>query len=492
METLHQMSQTRCSVPDIFENNDNETNVTTSNLHIGKFKESVRMAFEIWYGRSRFNFIEVNENKGGNIRISFERGVHGDYHPLTNDTKTLAHTFAPTDGRFHFNADKPFSVEATYGAYHLKTVALHELGHAFGLAHSPSEDSIVFPTIPTNVEKDLDTDDIKEVDDVENKYLNVLEIVVSHRVDEHIKNDTLCRTDIDSTIVERSIVRHVIDDFIDDVDEHLSHASGTNTMLSFPSGFNEVDVMFLEFVEELDNPTGGSSSVGDNSVDTSQPSATSTPKRRAQSRLLELERYVIVNGRISMMIAPGTEKPTSPHVVRFSQAIGLCMRKTFLVRYLKWEDVDREYIEVIKCDFQNQMLELQSQPTPEDTQPLSRDEICKTEEIAATFAEALVVEIVVAIVDVDAIVLAAMTKMTVLLSALCSFSLEHGEFLLRHDPKNDAVEEQVEIWTDFDFLSEFGSSKTVVDDAEFPVFFGVPAVKIEFRKLEKLPPDGLK
>ncbi|XP_050943961.1 uncharacterized protein LOC127150345 isoform X2 [Cucumis melo] len=84
-----------------------------------------------------------------------------------------------------------------------------------------------------------------------------------------------------------------------------------------------------------------------------------------------------------------------------------------------------------------------------------------------------------------------MTKTTVLLSALCSFSLEHGEFLLRHDPKNDAVEEQVEIWTDFDFLSEFGSSKTVVDDAEFPVFFGVPAVKIEFRKLEKLPPGEI-
>uniref|UniRef100_A0A9I9EHI8 Uncharacterized protein n=1 Tax=Cucumis melo TaxID=3656 RepID=A0A9I9EHI8_CUCME len=83
--------------------------------------------------------------------------------------------------------------------------------------------------------------------------------------------------------------------------------------------------------------------------------------------------------------------------------------------------------------------------------------------------------------------LAAMTKRTVLLLALCSFSLEHGEFLLRHDPKNDAVEEQVEIWTDFDFLSEFGSSKTVVDNTEFSVFFGVPAVKIEFRKLERLP-----
>ncbi|KAA0062462.1 transposon protein, putative, CACTA, En/Spm sub-class [Cucumis melo var. makuwa] len=46
-----------------------------------------------------------------------------------------------------------------------------------------------------------------------------------HQVDDHIEDDTLCRTDVDPTIVERPIVHHVTDDFIDDVDEHLSHAS---------------------------------------------------------------------------------------------------------------------------------------------------------------------------------------------------------------------------------------------------------------------------
>ncbi|KAA0067474.1 uncharacterized protein E6C27_scaffold40G001560 [Cucumis melo var. makuwa] len=65
-----------------------------------------------------------------------------------------------------------------------------------------------------------------EQDDVENEELNVLEIIVSHRMDEHIEDNTLCRTDFDLTIVERSIVRHITNDFIDDVDEHLSHASG--------------------------------------------------------------------------------------------------------------------------------------------------------------------------------------------------------------------------------------------------------------------------
>uniref|UniRef100_A0A9I9ELP9 CACTA en-spm transposon protein n=1 Tax=Cucumis melo TaxID=3656 RepID=A0A9I9ELP9_CUCME len=116
----------------------------------------------------------------------------------------------------------------------------------------------------------------------------------------------------------------------------------------------------------------------------------------------------------------------SPHAVRFSQAIGVCVRKTFPVHCLKWADVGREYIEVVKGDLQeqsrtnkaarqkqaynhssgrgkpvdrvelfrethvragtfvsqaaedahNQMLELQSQPTLEGSQPLSEDEIC--------------------------------------------------------------------------------------------------------------------
>ncbi|KAA0046653.1 acidic leucine-rich nuclear phosphoprotein 32 family member A-like [Cucumis melo var. makuwa] len=67
--------------------------------------------------------------------------------------------------------------------------------------------------------------DVLEVEDVQNDHINILEVVVSHQVDDHIENDTLCRNDVDPTIVERPVVRHVTDYFIDDVDEHLSHAS---------------------------------------------------------------------------------------------------------------------------------------------------------------------------------------------------------------------------------------------------------------------------
>ncbi|KAA0044973.1 CACTA en-spm transposon protein [Cucumis melo var. makuwa] len=114
----------------------------------------------------------------------------------------------------------------------------------------------------------------------------------------------------------------------------------------------ETDDMFLQFEEDLDNIAGRSSSVGDNTAGSSSQQTTPTPRRRAQSRLLELERHVAINGRIPMTIAPGAEKPISPHAVRFSQAIGVCMRKTFPVRCLKWADVGREYIEVVKGDLQ--------------------------------------------------------------------------------------------------------------------------------------------
>ncbi|TYK24037.1 CACTA en-spm transposon protein [Cucumis melo var. makuwa] len=124
-------------------------------------------------------------------------------------------------------------------------------------------------------------------------------------------------------------------------------------MSSYPqNNILETNNMFLEFENDLDNLAGGSSLVGDNSGSSTQPPATPTPRRRVQSRLLELERYVVVNECILMTIAHGAEKHISPHVIRFSQAISVCVRKIFPVSCLKWVDVGREYIEVIKGNLQ--------------------------------------------------------------------------------------------------------------------------------------------
>ncbi|KGN52411.1 hypothetical protein Csa_008387 [Cucumis sativus] len=187
-ETLRQMSQSRCSVPDFFESDDNETSMTTSNLHMGSrfkffpgrpkwpdsknysltfsfinnfpgiFKGEVGDAFLAWYERSRFFFTEVPEGEESDIKISFEVGDHGDGHPFR--VGVLAHAFTPTDGRLHFNGDEPFSSEVAEGKYHVRSVALHELGHSLGLAHTEILDAIMYPTLPPNFAKSINSDDV--------------------------------------------------------------------------------------------------------------------------------------------------------------------------------------------------------------------------------------------------------------------------------------------------------------------------------------------
>ncbi|KAA0065696.1 CACTA en-spm transposon protein [Cucumis melo var. makuwa] len=208
-------------------------------------------------------------------------------------------------------------------------------------------------------------------------------------------------------------MRHVTDDFIDDANEHLhmkveqvttndSDEPHTHIfiMSSFPSDFDKMDVMFLEFADKLNNPAGGSSSMGENS-NTSQPSATSTLRRRAQSRLLVLESYIAANGQIPMMIAPGMEKHIGREYIEVvkgnlqrcfvfdfnDQAINRFVEYQILNTFKEfWGDYHRHFKKYSDPEearanpphLLNQMLELQSQPTPEGTQPLFGDEICKT------------------------------------------------------------------------------------------------------------------
>ncbi|KAK9991760.1 hypothetical protein SO802_026745 [Lithocarpus litseifolius] len=49
--------------------------------------------------------------------------------PFDGAGGTLAHAFAPTNGRFHYDADEKWSVGAIPDSYDLETVTLHEIGH---------------------------------------------------------------------------------------------------------------------------------------------------------------------------------------------------------------------------------------------------------------------------------------------------------------------------------------------------------------------------
>ncbi|CAL9014532.1 unnamed protein product, partial [Prunus brigantina] len=111
----------------------------------------VARAFQTWAASTHFTFSQSNQNP--DLTVSFHRGNHGDGAPFDGRGGTIAHAFAPTNGRFHYDADERYSVGAVSGAYDLETVALHEIGHLLGLGHSSVQGAIMYPTITPGVTK---------------------------------------------------------------------------------------------------------------------------------------------------------------------------------------------------------------------------------------------------------------------------------------------------------------------------------------------------
>uniref|UniRef100_A0A9I9E7R8 CACTA en-spm transposon protein n=1 Tax=Cucumis melo TaxID=3656 RepID=A0A9I9E7R8_CUCME len=121
---------------------------------------------------------------------------------------------------------------------------------------------------------------------------------------------------------------------------HFSLEGSIAIMSYRRSNFMGTSDMFLQFEDNLDNIAGGSSS----------QQATLTPRRRAQAPRCNKWAH-------SDNDRPWVEKPISPHAVRFSQTIGVCVRKTFPIRCLKWADVGREYIKrLFVLDFNDQAM----------------------------------------------------------------------------------------------------------------------------------------
>lgn len=72
--------------------------------------------------------------------------VHGDKYKFDGKHGVLAHAFPPYDssllaGDIHFDAAEAWNID-----YDLFTVALHEIGHSLGLAHSKVSQSVMYAT----------------------------------------------------------------------------------------------------------------------------------------------------------------------------------------------------------------------------------------------------------------------------------------------------------------------------------------------------------
>lgn len=92
---------------------------------------------------------ELGSNQTGTIDILFGTGAHGDPYPFDGPGNILAHTFYPSPpnpepiaGDMHFDEAETWRIGASTDLF---SVALHELGHALGLAHSDDPDAVMYP-----------------------------------------------------------------------------------------------------------------------------------------------------------------------------------------------------------------------------------------------------------------------------------------------------------------------------------------------------------
>ncbi|NXU43698.1 MMP7 protein, partial [Drymodes brunneopygia] len=157
-ETEKIMKMPRCGLPDIAEYQTfpntpkwGKTHLTykilsyTTDLPKKKVDDAIKRALMVWSDVTPLRFRRVYLGHA-DIEIKFARGAHGDGAPFDGKGGTLAHAFAPGEGRggdAHFDDDEKWS--DINQDVNLFLVAAHEFGHSLGLAHSNVRGALMSP-----------------------------------------------------------------------------------------------------------------------------------------------------------------------------------------------------------------------------------------------------------------------------------------------------------------------------------------------------------
>jgi acylphosphatase len=180
--TIELMSKPRCGFPDVVTSDGLAEFVAQGNrwpgptvtyqhvnfspdLTAGEVRQAIRGALDRWSAQIPLNF---NESASADMQIGFFAADHGDGSPFDGPSGVLAHCFYPPPnggaiaGDCHFDEAETWSVNTPPSGIDLPTVALHELGHGLGLAHS-AESSAVMYAFYGGPRRELTDDDIQGI-----------------------------------------------------------------------------------------------------------------------------------------------------------------------------------------------------------------------------------------------------------------------------------------------------------------------------------------
>lgn len=184
--TMRMMSMARCGFPDVAPASGLAFSATcawnkdtlsyafgpgTGDVSGDDEREAVRRAFASWSAAVQLSFREVGTDASPDIRIAWTLANCGDANMVG---PVLAHSDYPPGCGFYGNAlprplhfddeENTWSIGSVAGQYDVETIALHEIGHLLGLAHSSVSGAVMFPTVSANsTNRALAPDDVEGV-----------------------------------------------------------------------------------------------------------------------------------------------------------------------------------------------------------------------------------------------------------------------------------------------------------------------------------------
>lgn len=140
-------------------------------------RDTLAQAFAVWsvYLNKKITWV-TPASKSAQINISFVPRVHNttsglECAPFDGVGKSLAHALYPPIGDIHFDIEERWTLtgRSTRDVVNFYVCALHEIGHALGLDHSPYRDSIMYERLQNSFNNNSIIT-YRDVDALENLY----------------------------------------------------------------------------------------------------------------------------------------------------------------------------------------------------------------------------------------------------------------------------------------------------------------------------------